>query len=459
MSVQSSRRMANRKFVFPQYQPQKSNRWQFNKLNYDGINDVLYIEPLQIKKVEVLPKVQTFLPSWIKCGSWNFRLTVAVVLFCSIGCFYSIWTLSESYFNYEQSTNIVISVKKELKMTALSACLFYPPLLNQSHPLYKFLRTKDTLKIQDTEQKLTLQAIFDMTPEPEEVLTKCSYRVPNEFDLFKGNKSTCDDFFAVSKYYAVQYVCYRFTPKLTAGKDYSFVAVRYSLEAPGLFYQVYMDRTLFENATTVQPSTYNWNGYPKSRFSTVIKNAPKSSMNKKNETLSHIYLSYYKIKNELLPAPFETNCINYRDETPYLEKSDCFDHCLRNLTIRDLNKLPFGTVTRKGIPLKFVTSADFKNSTFESLYRSFEKKCSTTACVRNDCHELMYVTTFIRREWTSSGLVFRVDTPQSPDLITVFEPKRELFEFLIDVFNCFSNWFGWSFMDFTKIAIILERIA
>ena len=225
---------------------------------------------------------------------WSIFERKPVTLFSS----HFLWTDSEKcciekrwccYFNYEQPTNIVISVKKELKMTALSSCLSATPE-SVSYTI-QILENKRH-KIEDTEQKLTLQTIFDMTPEPEEVLTKCSYRVPNEFDLFIGNKSICDDFFAVSRYHAVQYVFFRFTSKMTTGKDYSFVAVRYSLEAPGLFYQVYMGRTLFENATTVQPSMYNWNGYPKSRFSTVIKNAPKSSMNSKNETLLHIYLSY-----------------------------------------------------------------------------------------------------------------------------------------------------------------------
>lgn len=458
--------MSHKNFVYPRYQPEKSraNRWLFSQLKYDGANEIVYVEPSKLKFEEVPKRIKnkntSMLKSFMTCQTWTAKLTILVVLFCSIGCFYSVFTLSDSYFNYEQSTNIIIQVKATMKMTALSVCLYYPSLLNHSHPLYPTLRSNDgTMDIADTEKVLTLQEIFDMTPPSEAVISKCSYRIPNEFDLFKGNESVCNEYFSVQKYYTVQYICYRFSPKKTANQKYSFLSVRYSLIDPGLFYQVSMKKSLFENTTSLQPSTYNWNGYPKSRFSTVIKNSPKSTMNKKNQTLSHFYLSYYKLRNQLLPAPFETNCLNYHEESPFLEKSDCFDNCMRNLTIRDLNRLPFATVTKDGLPLKFVTSTDFENSTFEKLYRSFEEKCAKTLCVKNDCRQLMYVTTFIRREWTSSGLVFRVDTAQSPDLVTIFEPKSQLFDYLIDVFNCFSNWFGWSFMDFTKIATVLEKIS
>lgn len=446
-------------FLVPRYNPQyaRKSRWSCNKMNYDAINQLTYVEPFEVKKKSKTKKrVKSAGSSCMIFRSWKGCLLVTiVVLLSSTGCFYSVFLLSDSYFNYEQSTNIIIQVKEQIRMTALSICIFYPTILNNAHPMFSILSLKKGKpRIEDTEKKLTLEAIFDMTPPVDHVLTKCSYRLPNEFDLFKGDKKVCNDIFSVSKYYTVQYMCYRFTPKRTAGQNYSFLAVRYALIDPGLFYQVAVDKTLFENTTEIQPSTYSWKGHPKSRFSTVIKNAPKGSTNKRNETLSHFYLSYYKIRNELLPAPFETNCIDYPQETPFLDKSDCFDHCMRNMTIRNLDKLPFATITQRPIPLKFVTSSDFQNHSLENLYKSFEVQCANTACVKNDCTQLMYVTTFIRREWTSNGLVFRIDTPQSPDLVTTFEPKRDLFEFLIDVFNCFSDWYGWSFMDITRLPFI-----
>lgn len=465
----SVRDMSRRGFVYPKYRAEKEgeDRWRSNRLRYDGVNDVLYIEPFEVRSRVVSRKNFKFcnlcgscenFKSCNLCGSWEVKILTLIILFCSTGCFYSVWLLSKSYFSYEQSTNIVIQVKKTIQMTALSVCLYYPSVLSHSDSRYSELRKMDPLHIRDTEKKLTLEDIFQMTPGAEEVLTKCSFRLPNEFDLFKGDRKMCREHFTVSKYFTVQYICYRFTPKTTAGVDFSFLAVRHSLIHPGLFYQVSMHKSLFQNATTLQPSTYNWNGYPKSKFSTVIKNAPRTQRNKENETLSHFYLSYYMIHNQLLPPPFETNCINYAEESPYSEKSDCWDHCMRNLTIRTLNRLPFATVTKEDIPLKLVTTSDFENSTFESLYRSLEDTCARTMCDKNDCSQLMYVTTFVRREWTSDGLVFSVNTPLSPHLLTIFEPKWELFNFFIDVFNCFSNWFGISFMDFTKLSIILDRI-
>lgn len=465
--------MSSRDFVYPRYRAEKSgkDRWRSNRLRYDGVNDVLYIEPFEVRsgvrsgvRSRVRPEVRSrvvsknFLKSCKLCGSWNVKILTLLILFCSVGCFYSVWLLSTSYFSYEQSTNIVIQVEKKIKMTALSVCLYYPSVLRHSDAKYSDFRKFDPLHIRDTENKLTLEDIFGMTPRAEDVLSKCSYRVPEEMDLFKGGRERCNKYFEVRKYFTVQYICYRFTPKTTADVDFSFLSIRYSLIHPGLFYQVSMEKSLFENASILQPSTYNWNGYPKSRFSTVIKNAPKNLMNKENKTLSHFYLSYYMIHNELLPPPFATKCINYSQKSPYLEKSDCWDHCMRNLTIRNLNKLPFATVTKEDMPLKLVSSSDFENSTFETLYRSFETICARSMCDKNDCTQLMYVTTFIRREWTSDGLVFTVNTPLSPHLVTIFEPKWELFNFLIDVFNCFSDWFGISFMDFAKLSTILNKI-
>lgn len=434
----------------------KNGRWVYNVLKRE---EILYIKPFQSKKRKFSRKRWKWCSSWMLCGGWLGRLTALIVLFCSIGCFYSVWLLSDSYFNYEQSTNIIIQVKEKTKMTALSICLYYPPILQHSHSLFSSLnKKKDSPTIGDAEKKLTLKAIFDMTPSTEQVLINCSYRLPDELDLFQGDKNVCNEFFRVTKYYTVQYICYRFTPNKTANQHYSFLAVRYSLIDPGLFYQINFNQSLFENATDIQPSTYNWNGYPKSRFSTVVKNAPKGSTNKKNETLTHFFFSYYKLRNRLLPAPFPTNCINYTLQSPFSEQSECYDHCMRNLTIQKHNKLPYAAVTKQALPFKLITSSDFENNTFEKEFQSFQKHCSKKVCAKNNCRQLYYVTTYVHREWTSNGLVFGLTTSQSPDLVTEYEPKRELFDFLIDIFNCFSNWYGWSFMDATKLGFIFKAL-
>lgn len=437
--------MLNGRFVYPRSlqrpYPRSDLRWIRPYQGRCRIDNVNYITPPDSKPTKNRKK-------------WKFKIIKFLIIFlCGIGCFYSIWLLSTSYFSYELITNISIKITGKIEMTAFSVCLYYPSILNHSSPKYFQFRHFNQLELQHTETILTLEDVFQMTPKLDNVISKCLYRQAKTFDVFKEEKSKCYEHFTVSKYYTVQFICFKFVPKKTA--NFSLLNIKFSLTNPGLFYQITLNKSLFANATVVQPMIYKWNGYPKSRFSTIVSNSPRGQINQKNQTLSNFHLSYYIINNELLPTPFATNCINYQQTSNFLDKSDCWEHCMKKLTIQTFNKLPFASIMEESVPLKLVTTSDFTNKTFQNLYRSLQKTCGKHVCLKNDCSQFMYVTTFIRREWTSDGLVFSVNTPQTPHFVTIFRPKWRLFNFVIDIITCFGNWFGLSFMDFTKIPSLM----
>ena len=292
---------------------------------------------------------------------------ILVAMGCCFGFLYQVFHLTNQYFKYPMSTAIVIQVEQKIQMPALSACFYYPPLLSHRHPIFRYFRRIKELEILDTEPVLTLANIFDMTPDVNGLLAKCYYRVPKSYGRYAEN---CHKFFNLSKYFMSQYICYRFTPSHGRDKLYNLNDLRNALLNPGMFFQVVLNDIMTTNASNIRLSLFDANGYPKSRFSAVVMTTKRL---KSKSALNHFFLSYFKVRNDLLPAPYASNCIHYHEETPFTEKRECEDACLRNMTIRHLNRVSFASISLDAIALKVVSSIDLQNQTVEETYHPIDR--------------------------------------------------------------------------------------
>ena len=67
------------------------------------------------------------------------------------------------------------------------------------------------------EGKLTIEQVFDYTPDPNYVITACIYR-PDDWLLLNGDFKRCNERFIVKKFFVQEFICYDFqerVPKAT----------------------------------------------------------------------------------------------------------------------------------------------------------------------------------------------------------------------------------------------------
>lgn len=106
------------------------------------------------------------------------------------------------------------------------------------------------------------------------------------------------------------------------------------------------------------------------------------------KTNNFFYLSYQYFKNQRLPAPYATNCLDYY--ATYYQQTQCsqctqarfIDRCLIDKTVKEMGLFPFSVIideqqktANKSRPL--VTYKNFRgNATFNAYLRSLEESCA-----------------------------------------------------------------------------------
>lgn len=186
-----------------------------------------------------------------------------------------------------------------------------------------------------------------------------------------------------------------------------------------------------------------------------------------------LYLSYAVSVNVKLPPPYDTNCLDYRGNGPYLSSHHCFDECLKRET-EELNIVPGLTVIERK---RYLTSnADIAparimedemaltnllkvKSSPEKLLQTYEvlrsrwrviKKSCRESCAKPDCRMERYtprVTYFeagpeIGNDTFLAFFDAGLRTSDQPMLIVTTIPKQGLVDYLVYMCSGLSFWLG-----------------
>ena len=165
------------------------------------------------------------------------------------------------------------------------------------------------------------------------------------------------------------------------------------------------------------------------------------------------------MQSKLLPAPFETDCIDYKP-LGFLNAHDCMEKCLKSRTIESFDKMPFSVIlndTFENTNKKEVSLNDLMNETNSRTYVQIEREC-TEKCHRSDCQFDISMTTVNYDEFTGNSIKFEIGVPKQPLFVLEYNEDTSLEEFIIYSSSIVSVWFGFCIMSFNPFDTIRKKI-
>jgi hypothetical protein len=318
-----------------------------------------------------------------------------------------------------------------------------------------------SLELYNVQSDLTIKDIFDLTPAAEDMLNQCFFRLPGRFFRRKDIKG-CQNVYDVEKYFYLHSMCYRFSMKesyilansFEKTNKYTFHELKHHALLVDFFYELILFRKHFQNVTYIESTIFRYDRAPRGNdaFSVSFKRG-NVTIKGRTTTRDSYHLSYSMIKNQRLPPPFHTNCMQYNTIGEFASQRRCIDDCVIKRVFRKLNKrIPFTAIIRNHtLKYKLITTDELKNEDLARKLNKQEEKCNAM-CPFLDCYDVIYMTRLERSE-PSTQVRFRVQTPHEPDIHITLFAQTEFKEFLVYILNCFGIWLGLSIFDFKKVTV------
>ena len=390
-------------------------------------------------------------------------------LICLLGFIWQITEVSIIYFNYDVVTRVATDVPDTFQFPTLHTCYRYTDVLNYDK-MNQELKTNwsfssyDGPAIQKLQHDLNVKNIHDFTPSIEDSIESCRSKHPKSYLTPSYNRSECQKIFNVSKYVALEYICYKydFVPE----EKFTLLKLALTVRSPGMMYEIV-------------PGP----GFEMFMVSKIIITSPKAFPHKamgltpvferRDLDIFGIYVTnFFTLIKESLPSPFKTNCMNYMLMNR-ANKVDCQLQCLKKFTLETFNKIPFSIIQKEIIPIYIISYQDVKNDTISKLLFEFDEICSKV-CKRIDCWQINSFTRVDieagkgyqsnRNQFLSefSKYKIRVNTPIEPSYRVVFVPSLQLAEYITYLLSTFGIWFGMTIYGLNPIkhskSIYLEII-
>ena len=322
--------------------------------------------------------------------------------------------------------------------------------------------------------------MFNYTPDERLALGGCRVRTPNSYKLIETGYSECINLFRVQKFFVLEYICYKYQLFLekveieyensvesdlkavlppAEGEDdfeddktndinFTFLELTNTPAAPGLIFSITFERgSAFEHYKYSKFMVHSANSFP-------YKAVGLSPVIDKSEgSLSERSLTYFRLTKRMLPAPFMTNCFNYRRDIlksknksarlthtqVYQSQTDCNQVCVKKLLMRKIGKIPFSSIETRNRNITPLSYSDVMNETILNELIESYKVCSDE-CARPDCNE---VTTFTRVASSDQDyLEVILNVQNEPSIDVQFQPVLSFPEYFTYFLSCFGTWFG-----------------
>ena len=379
-------------------------------------------------------------------------LNVPFKLLCLIGFLCQILEISIAYFAFKTSTKIVFELDNKFINPSITLCVRYPAILDRSnyrkygiYPRYRYNKTEMSSDM----SKLTIQDIFYLTPDANEVILSCEYRENyHQLSLTPYNRDECYSLFHVTKYQEGGFICYQLRTK-TADNKFHCSQAALSHNADKEFYFVVLHRRfLASNAIKLisfvpdgkNSSVLSMPDISRSFYDFKLRYATDPPETSKQNTF-RISGDMYSITS--LPKPYDTNCLKQ-------EEIEGSSFCHRKCNIAAFKKhgyFPSNEYTISPLPMKHLNQKALLNKTLVRDIKSKSEAC-LKKCSRRSCNYWYSVTaaetfTTLRNNTIALGST----CSNRPAVVIIFLPRIILMEFLMYVSSSLGIWFGTSILS------------
>lgn len=170
-------------------------------------------------------------------------------------------------------------------------------------------------------------------------------------------------------------------------------------------------------------------------------------------------VSYESVESDLLPHPYQTECLDYPSHSKYKSRSHCVNECSKRLSLNASGKYMPGTAlsgndSKGGVLSPYVmffanktqTGLGVKGDTYETRIRD---KCSKQ-CINRDCHDVMIKVTLVKAVNGRPGK-FSINVPEGFIVRMTYTPEASLLSFLAEVAAWIALWTGLSAVAVVKL--------
>lgn len=385
----------------------------------------------------------------------NKLITTLIIAFCTIGCFYQVYDISQRFFAFSVKTNILISIVKYINLPILSRCWALKEILNYDNMLasgkFTVSRNFDKSRVEDAKpfssfpyfhkilDQMSVEEIFEYTPKNDKILDLSSVRYPNHYIIHPAsmNPIAFKKNIRVKRYIFGEKMCYmiRFHNK---SDDTTLYEQSLSPNFPGL-----IARYKFNN-TFRTPDCYSTaiHSVSSSKLFDIVF-SPEKYFEHSNESTA-IDVFFYPVKSTMLPPPYTTMCKNIQKFNSSAEmlldelRSEIFKAFNRIHTMSPLYEDELHHSQAKN---RIVTTLMIRNL-IRNRNTSYSDKVKKIERSFNAC-EVQYHVTRSTAHRSADPLV-SIYWPQDPQIEITTKPEWMLLDYIVYVCSSVGIWFGLS---------------
>ena len=414
-------------------------------------------------------------------------------ILCTLGNIYQVEQMTHNYFEYKITTTTMISYPEKYVMPKISICFQIPQLIDYEsmdpkdfssylEKMAQVLRYYDSHvknKISQEFVNLTSQATFSNGVSKLKT-GALLYMVEDAFTANQTNQEVfsiilntkrlfhqcrlldpvtysfrsfdCDDNFLIQVFRKEFSICYAFKTKLPLDQTYDYQISNRVLGTSGIQYDIIMNETVSRSLKFAKLFFTDMDELPRFGFTSYFDT---------QDVRTWFRITYVWYKNELLPDPYDTGCIDYKSSFNLTSRGDCFEQCFRNESLKHLGEyiLPGPLIQAPGDDKISVTTFQYLKNDYSNLSVSIQRKC-TKVCRRPNCIEYIFIPDIFGQK-SYAQAKFQLFIIQTPVISTIYAPKVDMIQFLSDFIGSFGFWLGISVLNIFDLfhEYIVKRLA
>lgn len=367
--------------------------------------------------------------------------TFLFYLLCICGCLWQLISLSLIYFEFKTSTEVYVNIPMEVANPALSICFRYKDIIDKKKIKQKVKTSLEKPIDSDInrnwENYMTVRDVFAQTPTTEWLIKSCRLREPHTYTYRDLTMLQCQETFHVSKYYFLEYACYRFRTRVKSRDLYNYLKISYASELSGMMFEVTFNLTVFRLAEGLRLVVHSPDSLP--FLSMTMTPVVWRLFDKRSRTAHYnrFNMIYSTVEITSLPSPYHTNCLSR-------SQAVCKKNCVTNATLEAFGKFPFEFAIDWPVDRGFITNADVKNKSLSDTLLQFKSTCDSL-CVQLPCF-VDYTLTRVTRLQERQQMDFRVSAPREPSTAIIHNPFLTTSSYVIGFSSVLGTWLGFSIL-------------
>lgn len=365
--------------------------------------------------------------------------------------------ISDAYFKFGMITGVTIGVTEKMKAPSLSACFRWVDVIEPfKNKRFENIHPDEDDAVRDLMNVTSMAEIFEKAPLSAGALFDCRIRKPGSYEIFNPGMEECNKLFNTSKFYMIEYICYRFQ-YVASKEEFTYDELANTPTWSSVFYELglHSNFSLYKHAKFI---AHNDVEYPfrELSMSTV---ADRSVFDTWNGIFKTFKVFYFTLKQRRLPPPYPTKCRKYDDEDHLDGNSqiECQQICMNNETITAFGKSPFSSILYETAPQKPLhpniplTYRDMQHPEVSNAVLKMSINCARK-CNRQDCEETLSFTR-LDDEPTTDRVKIRVYIPTEALFSIRFLPMMDFVQYFTNFLSTLGVWFGTSVIDLEPLEI------